>query len=95
MDYDDDLESLFERAEENALVYDWNWRSRAIRLYDSSTVCDEESLKHDIAIGEWNEVEIRQLFERLQYNQTRPIDKKTWGKTELARWMKHIFNLNT
>jgi len=95
MDYDDDLDALFERAEANAVAHDWNWRSRAIRLYDSSTAIDETHLKDDIAIGEWDEVEISQLFERLQYNQTRPIDKKTWGKTELALWMRNIFNINT
>ena len=95
MDYDDDLDALFERAEANAVAHDWNWRSRAIRLYDSSTAIDETHLKDDIAIGEWDEVEIRQLFERLQYNQTRPIDRPNWGKLELAQWMKNIFNINT
>jgi len=26
-------------------------------------------------------------------NQTRPIDRPNWGKLELAKWMKRIWNL--
>jgi hypothetical protein len=89
---DDDLNALFEMAEANAVAHDWNWRSRALRLYDASTCIDEEHLEDDIAEGDWTPEERGQLFTRLNQNQTRPIDRKGWGKTELALWMKHIFN---
>ena len=89
---DDDLNALFEMAEANKVAHDWNWRTRALRLYDSSTCIGEEHLEDDIAGGEWDEDEQRRLFTRLNQNQTRPIDRKGWGKTELALWMKNIFN---
>jgi len=94
MDYelDDDLNALFEMAEANAVAHDWNWRTRALRLYDASTCIDEEHLEDDIATGEWSEDEQRRLFTRLKLNQTRPIDRPNWGKLELAKWMKNIFN---
>ena len=95
MDYelDDDLDALFEMAEANAVAHDWNWRSRALRLYDASTCIDEEHLEDDIATGEWTPQERGRLFTRLNQNQIRPIDRKGWTMTELALWMKHIFNI--
>ena len=89
----DDLDALFDRAEENAVAYDWNWRSQALRLFDKSTSIGDEHLETAIASGEWDDDERQQLFERLRLNQTRPIDKKTWTKTELALWMRRIWNI--
>ena len=95
MDYelDDDLNALFDRAEENAVAHDWNWRTRALRLFDSSTCIGEEHLEDDIATGEWSEDEQLQLMQRLSHNQLRPIDRPNWGKLELAKWMKRIWDL--
>ena len=90
---DDDLDALFDRAEQNAVAHDWNWRTRALRLFDSSTCIGEEHLEDDIATGEWSEEEQRRLFIRLRLNQTRPIDRPNWGKLALAKWMKIIFNI--
>lgn len=90
----DDLDALFERAEGNAVAHDWNWRSRALHLFDSSTCIGDEHLESDIASGEWDEDEQLQLMQRLRLNQLRPIDRPNWGKTELAEWFKRIWNIN-
>ena len=90
---DDDLDAPLEMAEANKVAHEWNWRTRALRLYDSSTCIGEEHLEDDIAGGEWDEDEQRRLFTRLRLNQTRPIDRPNWGKLELAKWMKRIWNL--
>ena len=89
---DDDLNALFEMAEANAVAHDWNWRTRALRLYDSSTCIDEEHLEDDIATGEWSEDEQQRLFTRLQMNQLEYRSHKRFGVMDWIDWMKKTFN---
>ena len=90
---DDELDDLFEHAERAAVAYDWNQRTRLLRLFDSSTSINDEHLKSEIATGEIDEQRMADIAKHLRMNQTRPIDKRTWGKTELALWMRYIFNI--
>lgn len=90
---EDELDDLFDSAERNALAYDWNVRSRLLRLFDSSTSIDYEHLEDEIAGGELTEQRIADIERHLRMNQTRPIDRANWGKLELAKWMKRIWNL--
>ena len=90
---DDELDDLFEQAERAAVAYDWNTRSSLLRLFDSSTSINNEHLEDEIASGELTEERIADIAKHLRMNQTRPIDKRTWGKTELALWMRYIFNI--
>ena len=45
------------------------------------------------ASGELTEERIADIAKHLRMNQTRPIDRPNWGKLELAKWMKGIWNL--
>lgn len=90
---DDELDGLFDSAERNALAYDWNVRSRLLSLFDSSTSIGHEHLEDEIASGELTEQRIADITKHLRMNQTRPIDRPNWGKLELAKWMKRIWNL--
>ena len=90
---DDELDDLFEHAERAAVAYDWNLRTRLLRLYDSSTSVGNEALEDEIAAGELDDRRAAEIAEHLRMNQTRPIDRKNWGKLELAKWMKRIWNL--
>ena len=90
---DDELDDLFEQAERAAVVYDWNQRTRLLRLFDSSTSINDDHLKSEIATGDIDEQRMAEIAKHLRMNQTRPIDKRTWGKTELALWMRNIFNI--
>jgi hypothetical protein len=90
---DDELDDLFEHAERAAVAYDWNLRTRLLRLYDSSTSVGNEDLENEIAAGELDDRRAAEIAEHLRMNQTRPIDRPNWGKLELAKWMKRIWNL--
>ena len=90
---DDELDDLFEHAERAAVAYDWNLRTRLLRLYDSSTSVGDEALENEIASGELDDRRAAEIAEHLRMNQTRPIDRPNWGKLELAKWMKRIWNL--
>ena len=89
---DDDLDALFETAEANAVAHDWNWRTRALRLYDASTCIDEEHLEDDIATGEWTPEEKNNLFTRLWMNQLEYRSHKRFGVEDWIDWMKKTFN---
>ena len=90
---DDELDDLFEHAERAAVAYDWNLRTRLLSLYDSSTSVGDEALENEIACGELDDRRAAEIATHLRMNQLRPIDKRAWGKTELALWMKRIWNL--
>jgi len=90
---DDELDDLFEQAKRAAVAYDWNTRSSLLRLFDSSTSISNEHLEDEIASGELTEQRIADIAKHLRMNQTRPIDRPNWGKLELAKWMKRIWNL--
>jgi len=90
---DDELDDLFEHAERAAVVHDWNKRTRLLRLFDSSTSINDEHLKDEIATGELTEQRTDEIAKHLRMNQTRPIDKRVWTKTELALWMRNVFNI--
>ena len=90
---DDELDDLFEHAERAAVAYDWNLRTRLLSLYDSSTSVGDEALENEIASGELDDRRAAEIAEHLRMNQTRPIDRPNWGKLELAKWMKRIWNL--
>ena len=90
---DDELDDLFEHAERAAVAYDWNLRTRLLRLYDSSTSVGDEALENESACGELTEQRAADIAKHLRMNQTRPIDRPNWGKLELAKWMKRIWNL--
>ena len=90
---DDELDDLFEHAERAAVAYDWNLRTRLLSLYDSSTSVGNEALEDEIASGELDDRRAAEIATHLRMNQTRPIDRPNWGKLELAKWMKRIWNL--
>lgn len=90
---DDELDDLFEHAERAAVAYDWNLRTRLLSLYDSSTSVGNEALENEIASGELDDRRAAEIATHLRMNQTRPIDRPNWGKLELAKWMKRIWNL--
>ena len=90
---DDELDDLFEHAERAAVAYDWNLRTRLLSLYDSSTSVGDEALENEIACGELDDRRAAEIAEHLRMNQTRPIDRPAWGKLELAKWMRTIWNM--
>ena len=90
---DDELDDLFEHAERAAVAYDWNLRTRLLSLYDSSTSVGNEDLENEIAAGELDDRRAAEIATHLRMNQIRPIDRPNWGKLELAKWMKRIWNL--
>lgn len=89
---DDDLERLFDEAEQNAVLHDWRWRSYALRLFDSSTCIDETHLEDDIATGQWTPEEKNNLFTRLLMNQLEYRSHKRFGVMDWIDWMKKTFN---
>ena len=89
----DELDDLFERAEQSAVAHDWNRRTRMLQLFDRSTCIGNDELHDDIAHGEMSDEDERRIMTTLLINQTRPIDRPAWGKLELAKWMRTIWNL--